>query len=161
ELAGGLLDLFREFALRIAGPAARRLLPGRRAATLALGFLFLPARQLLQLLGQLVDLLVRLLLGRLLAHLVLIRHPVHFQLEQLGEIAVLLLPAATAAASLLLPDLDLRLVLLFRLLQILECLLLRVQCLVGSAGLALAFGRLQSARALRRELDDPREGPAA
>ena len=104
--------------------AARLLLPGGGAPPLTLGFLFLPARQLLQLLGELVDLLVGLLLRRLLAHLVLVGHAVHFELEQIGEIAVLLLAAATAAAALLLPDLHLGLVLLLGLLQELQRLLL-------------------------------------
>ena len=57
-----------------------------RAPALPLGFLLLPARELLQLLGELVDLLVGLLLRRALRRLVLVGHLVDFELEQIGEL---------------------------------------------------------------------------
>ena len=53
---------------------------------LPLGFLLLPPRQLLQLLGELVDLLVAALLLGALLHLVLVRELVELELEQVGEI---------------------------------------------------------------------------
>ena len=60
EPARRFLDLIGELPLAVAAARAA-LLPGR-ALPLALGFLLLPPRQLLQLLGELVDLLIRLLL---------------------------------------------------------------------------------------------------
>ena len=59
ELACGLFGLFRQRALKIAAVAAGRL--ARREPALPLDFLFLPPRQLFQLLGQRVDLLILLL----------------------------------------------------------------------------------------------------
>ena len=64
ELARRFLGLIRERSLRI---AAARTLAGRGAPALTLGLLFLSPRQFLQLLGQLVDLLIRLLLRSLAA----------------------------------------------------------------------------------------------
>ena len=86
EPARRFLGLIGQLALLLAGSAARRLLAERGAAPLPLGFLLLPARELLQLLDQLVDLLIGLLLRCLLARLVLVRHLVELQLEQVGEI---------------------------------------------------------------------------
>ena len=106
-----------------------RLARAKAQAGLALRplvFLLLARRKLLQSLARLVHLL--LLRGACLAlhRLVLVPEAVGVHLEEVGEIlGVLLLPAAaTAAASLLLPHLHLRLVLLFRLLQVLQRLLL-------------------------------------
>ena len=58
----------------------------RRQPALTLGFLLLPPRELLQLLGQLVDLLVAALLLGALLHLVLVRQLVELELEEVGEV---------------------------------------------------------------------------
>ena len=94
------LDLLRELTLRVAGAAARLI--GRCETLLALCFLLLPPRELLQLLDELVDLLVGGLLVGALLHLVLVRELVHFELEQVREVVGHLLAAAavtTAAGS--------------------------------------------------------------
>ena len=106
-------------------PPPPRLLPLCRALAQPLGFLLLAARELLQLLGELVDLLVALLLLCALRGLVLVGHLVHLELEQVGQIlGHLALPAAATAAALLALHADLGLVLLLRLLEDLQRLLL-------------------------------------
>ena len=61
------------------------------------GELLLAARELLELLHRLVDLLIDLLPGRAAARLVLVLFQIHFQLEHLGQVAR---GAATPAAAL-------------------------------------------------------------
>ena len=98
---------------------------------LPLGLLLLPPRQLLQLLGELVDLLIAGLLLGLLLHLVLVRQLVELELEQVGEVfGHLALPAAAATAAAVLLR-DLRLVLLLDDLQDLQRALLGRQRRVG------------------------------
>ena len=95
-----LLEFLRDLTLQIAAAAARLALTRRRESTLPLGFLLLPARQLLQFFGELVDLLVAALLLGALLQLVLVGELVHLELEQVGEIfGHLILAAATAAAA--------------------------------------------------------------
>ena len=60
--------------------------PAAARARAALGLLLLAPRELLQLLGELVDLLIGLLLRRALRRLVLVGHLVDFELEQVGEL---------------------------------------------------------------------------
>ena len=64
--------------------ATARLLSGRCEALLPLGFLLLPLRQFLQLLGQFVDLFVGALLFGALLHLVLVGQLVQLEFEQVG-----------------------------------------------------------------------------
>ena len=71
---------------------------------LTLGFLLLPARELLQLLHQLIDLIVGLLLFPSAHGLVLVLKLVELQLEQVCEILGRGLAAAVAALLLLLGD---------------------------------------------------------
>src|SRR5204862_7275265 len=124
------LGLVREGALRVAAALA---LSRRRLAARALGFLLLPPRQLLQLLGELVDLLVGLLLRGALRGLVLVGHLVDFELEQVRELVGhrLLAAAAPAAALLLLLRADLGLVLFLGLLEVLEGAVLGGQGRIG------------------------------
>ncbi len=86
EPARRLFELLRELTLRVAAAAARLALACGRETALTLGFLLLPPRELLQLLGELVDLLVAALLLGALLHLVLVGELVHLQLEEIGEI---------------------------------------------------------------------------
>ena len=96
---------------------------GLRQPALPLGFLLLPPRQFLQLVGELVDRPVAGLLLGLLPHLVLVRQLVELELEQVGQVfGHLALSAAAAPAALLLGDL--RLVLLLDDLQNLQRALL-------------------------------------
>src|SRR5205807_4031023 len=108
-----LLHLLGELALRGAR-VARSALARLRHAALPLELLLLPARELLQLLDELIDLLIALLLLGALLHLVLVRELVELELEQirevLGQRAVL--AAAASAAALLLRHLQLVLLLL-------------------------------------------------
>ena len=105
---GRLLEFLRDLTLQIAAATARLALTRRRQTTLPLGFLLLPARQLLQFFGELVELLVAALLLGALLQLVLIGELVHFELEQIGQIfGHLILAAATTAAAALRRDLDL------------------------------------------------------
>ena len=128
ELPRGFFRLLGERALRVAAALTLAL---RGAPALPLGLLLLPARQLLQLLGELVDLLVGLLLRRALRRLVLVGHLVDFELEEIGELLGHLLAAATAAAALLLlVALTCSLVLFLGLLQELERAMLRRQRLL-------------------------------
>ena len=95
-----LFEFLRELTLGVAAAAARLALACGRQATLPLGLLLLPARELLQLLGELVDLLVAALLLGALLQLVLIRELVELELEQIGEVlGHLILSAAAAAAA--------------------------------------------------------------
>ena len=119
ELARRFFGLLGQRALQVAAVAAGRLARGH--AALPLDFLLLPARELLQLLGELVDLLILLLRRGLRVGLVLVRHLVHFHLEQVGEIVRdrSRAAAATAAAGLA-AGLHLQLELFFGLLQELQ-----------------------------------------
>jgi hypothetical protein len=87
-----LFDLIGERALlgaaaATAAAALTGLLPAlERLAPLPLGFLLLPARQLLQLLEQLVHLAVVLLLRRLVGRLVAARDLVEILLEELRQL---------------------------------------------------------------------------
>src|SRR5204862_6189792 len=125
-----LFRLIGELALR---GAAALPLALRGAAALLLRFLFLAAGQLLELLGELVDLLVGLLLRGALRGLVLIGHLVDLELEQVSELLGhrLLAAAAPAAALLLLLRADLGLVLFLGLLEVLEGAVLGGQGRIG------------------------------
>ena len=148
----GLLQLVGELALAAAATAAAVLLARGRHPALPLGFLLLAPREVLQLLGELVHLLIaRLLLGALL-HLVLVRELVELELEQvreiLGELA--LAAAATAAATLA----HLHLVVLLGVLQQLQRALLGRERFLRLLRLEVAFGRLHLGRRLRQRLGD-------
>ena len=139
------LDLIGQLPL-----AARRrpprLLPGCALAQ-ALGLLLLPAGQLLQLLRELVDLLIRLLLLGALRGLVLVGHLVHLELEQVGQIlGHLALPTAAATAAALALHADLDFVLLLGFLQDLQRLLLERDRAVRARLLQLRLGRLHLRR---------------
>ena len=92
--ACGLFHLFGQRPLlRVAGPAATAtttaallLSAFERAAPLPLGLLLLTARQLLQLLQQLVHLAVAFLLHRLVGRLVAAGHLVQFLVEDVGQL---------------------------------------------------------------------------
>ena len=159
-LAGELLEpsrrflhFLRELSLRVAATAAARLLAGGRQALLPLGFLLLTPRQLLQLLGELVDLLVGALLLGALLHLVLVGELVEFELEQVGEVLghLVLSAAATAATALLR---DLHFVLLLGILQQLQRPLLGRQRFLGLQSLEVALGRLHLAGRFRQRFGD-------
>src|SRR4029079_16996961 len=110
---------------------------------LPLQLLFLPPRQLAQLLGELIHPLVRALLPRAAGRLVPSRHLVHFALEQVGEIlGDRSRAAATTATAAVAIHLHLQLVFLFGLLQILERLVLRRERAVRALRLELALGGL-------------------
>ncbi len=140
ELPRRALGFIRQLTLaRSAALATLLQAPG--LPLLLLGLLQLPARQLTQLLGKLVHLLLLLsallaaLLGALL-RLVLIRVAVLLELEQIGQLfghrsATATAPAATAAALLA----DFKLVELLGLLQELQCAVLRRQGVLGLVGL--------------------------
>ena len=81
ELPRGLFRFIRERPLRRAG-SARAVLARLRHPALPLHFLLLPARQLLQFLDELIDLLIAALLFGALLHLVLVRELVQFELER-------------------------------------------------------------------------------
>ncbi len=90
---------------------------------------------------------------------VLVRHLVQFELEQVGEILGNRAGAATpAAATGVAVGLHLQLVFFFRLLQVLERLVLGRQRRLGLLRLQEAFGVLHFARGLRQELCDLLEG---
>ena len=115
EPARGFLGLFGQRPLLIAAAAA--LLPAMAAPALRLRFLFLAPSELLQLFHELVDLLIGVLLAGALRRLVLVRHAIELELEQIGQILRhRALPAATAATATALHA-DLQLVLLLSLLQ--------------------------------------------
>ena len=153
ELARRFLGLFGQRALQIAAVAAGRLARGH--AALAFDFLFLPARQLLQLFGELVDLLILLLRRGLRVGLVLIRHLVHFHLEQVGEIVRdrSRSAAATTAAGLA-SGLHLQLEFLFGLLQELQRHVLGRQRAVRALRLQLLLRRGHLLGRLRQQLRD-------
>src|SRR5205823_8027635 len=73
-------------------------LPLQGTATLRLRFLFLPPRQLLQLLQQLVELLIAVLLHRTIGGLVLVSHAIELELEEVRQFLRHLTAAATTAA---------------------------------------------------------------
>ena len=117
------------------------------SAALAFDFLFLPARELLQLLGELVDLLILLLRRGLRVGLVLVRHLVHFHLEQVGQIVRdRSRSAAAATAAGLAAGLHLQLEFLFGLLQELQRHVLGRQRAVGALRLQLLLRARSSAR---------------
>ncbi len=145
ELARRFLGLLRQRALQIAAARVRRRLAAGQLP-LPLQLLLLPPRQLAQLLGQLVDLLIGVLLHRLLVGLVLVGHLVQFELEQVGQILGNRAGAATAAtAAGVAVGLHLQLVFFFGLLQELERLVLRRQRRFGLLRLQVALGRLHLA----------------
>ena len=153
ELPRGFFGLLGERALQVAAVAAGRL--ARRQAALPLDFLFLPARQLLQLLGQLVDLLILLLRRGLRIGLVLVRHLVEFHLEQIGQVVGDRSGAAAAAAAAGLPaGLHLQLELFFGLLQELQRQVLRRQRAVRTLRLQLLLRRRHLLGRLRQQLRD-------
>src|SRR5262249_54950383 len=108
ETTRRLLELVGEFTLALPATAAfRLLLLVRGRAALPFEFLLLAPRQVLQLLGELVDLpIVALLIGALL-QLVLVRQLVELELEQIGEVLGELAVAATAATASALANLHL------------------------------------------------------
>ncbi len=152
EPARRLLDLLGEPALRRAAATGRR---AERPPALLLRFLLLPARQLLQLLEQLVDLLVAAHLLRAIRRLVLIRELVEVHLEHLGQLAghgtLLSAPAATTAAAV---HADLRFVLLLRLLEEAERAVLGRKRGLGADGVELLLGHLHLGDGLRQQLRD-------
>ena len=156
ELPCRLLGLFGERPLLIAAAAGR--LSGR-APALPLEFLLLATRQLLQLLGQRVDLLFGLAALGPRRRLVLVGHLVHFELEQVRQVfrdRSGLSPAAPAAR--LPAGLHLRLVLFFGLLQVLQCLLLGGHRAVRAPHLQLGFGGFHFGGCERQHLGDLLEG---
>ncbi len=146
-----LFDFGGELALALS--AARRVLAGRRHPPLTLGLLLLALRELLQLVGELVDLLLALLLAGALLHLVLVRQLVELQLEEIGEVVGLLRAAAAAAAAALLLG-ELHLVLLLGRLQELQRGLLgrhrRFRILLAQR----RFGGPHLGRRLRQQVGD-------
>ena len=139
--------------LPLTGAAARRVLSARRHPPLPLGLLLLAPRELLQLVGELVHLLLALLLAGPLLHLVLIGELVELELEQIREVVGLLLAAAAATAAALLLG-ELHLVFLLGRLQILQRGLLgrhrRLRILLAQGG----FGRPHLRRGLRQQIGD-------
>ena len=128
-------------------------LSGLGAPSLALGFLFLPPRQLLQLLEQFVDLLVGLLLLRALRGLVLVGHLVELELEEVSQVLGHGTAAATAApAALLAAHLHLRLVLFLGVLQNLQRLLFRLERALRIGLLQLRLGVLHLRDGLRQQI---------
>ena len=153
ELPRGLFELVGELALARRRRRRRCCCWPAAAAALPLGFLLLPPRELLQLLGELVDLLVAALLLGALLHLVLVRELVELELEQVREILrqlALAAAAATAAAALA----HLHLVVLLGVLQQLQRALLGRERFLRLLRLEVAFGRLHLGRRLRQRLGD-------
>ena len=152
EPSRGLLGLLgqRPLLCRSAGRGASLF---ERAQPLPLRLLLLPPRKLLQLLEQFVELTIAGLLLRLIGGLVAARHLFELLLEDVGELLLLRASAAAATTAALL-DADLVLVLLFRLLQNLQRLVLGRQRTVGTDGGELAFGLLHRVNRLRQELGD-------
>ena len=103
----------------LSGPAPRcSLLPSHPRRLL--GLLQLPARKLAQPVGHFVHFLAGALLLRLLLHLVLIRHAIQFELEQISQFGCGATSTATTAAPTATALLHLELVQLFGLLQELQ-----------------------------------------
>src|SRR5439155_26588669 len=122
-------------------------------ATLRLRLLLLPPRELLQLLQQLVELLIAVLLHRAIGGLVLVRHAIELELEEVGQLLRHLAAAATPAASVA-ARADLCLVLFLGLLQEPERAVLRRQRAIGARGPELRLGLLHLGDGLREELGD-------
>src|SRR6185503_13310139 len=139
ETTRSFLDLVGKRTLLRAAAATASHLTFERTTALTLGFLLLPACELLQLLEQFVDLTIALLFGRLVRGLVAARHLVELLLEDVGELLLHLSATTTAATALLLLDADLRLILLFGLLQDLQRLVLGRQRRIRSRCTQLAF----------------------
>ena len=147
QLARSLFELVGDRPL-VGARVPRRILARLREAALALDFLLLPARELLQFLHELVDLVIAGLLHRPLLHLVLIGKLVQLELEQIGEVlGHLALTAAPAAAVL---HRDLHLVLLLRVLQQLQRALLGRQRTIRLHGFQVVFSRLHFLGGLRQ-----------
>src|SRR4029453_1597876 len=146
-----LFDLLGERTLLISTSGTR--LPGLGATTLTLGLLLLATRQLLQLLEQRVEFLVGLLLLRALRGLVLVRHLVELELEQIGKVLRHRVLAAATAATLT-AHLDLPLVLFFRLLQNLQRFLFGLERALRIGLLQFRFGVLHFRHGLRQQVSD-------
>ncbi len=164
HLAGEALELSSRF-LGLLGQLPLGLASSRRTALALLGpaalrlrLLLLPARELLELLQQLVDLVVGLLLLAPLNRLVLVLELVELELEEVGEVlGGLLLTAAAAATALLLLLRDVALVGLLGLLQVAERLLLVRQGLAQLLVVEVLLGALHRLRRPREDRGDVAE----
>ena len=140
EPASRLFSFFRQSPLG-GTPARPRGLSSARPTTLALGFLFLPARQFLEALHHLVDLVVRTFLLPSLHRLVLVLQFVELEFEQVSQIFGRVL-AATAATTATAALLDSNLVVGFLSpLQMLQCPLLSGKRRVDILSLQCRLGR--------------------
>ena len=151
ELPRGLLRLVGQLPLR--RPAAARVAAAAlRALALLLGLRQLPARQLAEPLGEIVDLLIRVLLLRALRRLVLIRLAIELELEQVRQLRRHLAAAAAAApAAALAHD---HVVELLGVLQVLERALLRRHRFLRLEAAQQVLGGLHFLGGLRQDLGD-------
>ena len=147
-----LFGLFGQRALRRAA-AGLRGLPATGPAPLPLGLLLLPARQLLEPLHQLVDLVVGGLLLSALYYLVLVLELVELELEQVGQILGRALSAAPAAAAAALLD-EHFVVRLLGALQLLQRSLFRRQRRIDVLLLQGTLGRCHLGRGTREHREN-------
>ena len=116
QLPRCLFSLVGEITLRLCSRSGAALLALLSPPALAFSFLFLSAREFLELFHECVDLIIRLLLFSSANGFVLVLELVEFQFEQISEVFGRGLASATTATAALLLLLHVALVRLFRLL---------------------------------------------